>query len=165
MNMRFSPEMSTADCAVTAPIPVMRTGVEMARSMEGTQVADPRTISPVRVSVMRMDQVAEAGFAVAARAMVDAARVVFTGAYKEDRRRRLWRDLVVRERMYDKATRTGGIFQEKTVDVWVGWWGEFGWIWGELFRCSWGDGFGWRLVLGENFGYWCELIRSSGAIG
>ena len=47
----------------------------MARSMEVRQVAEPRTISPVRVSAMRMDQVAVAVDAV--RAM--AARAVFIG--------------------------------------------------------------------------------------
>ena len=46
-------------------MPVSTRGVSRARSKPVRQVAEPRTNSPVRVSVMRMDQVAFA---------VDAAR-------------------------------------------------------------------------------------------
>ena len=50
-------------------MPVRMTGVSTARSMEVRQVAEPTAISPVRVSAMRMDQVALAGVAV-----MDSAR-------------------------------------------------------------------------------------------
>jgi len=69
-NIRLRPWESTEDCAVMAPIPVRTTGVSVARSNPVRHVAEPTTNSPVRVSAMRMDHVAEAG--VAARAVVRA---------------------------------------------------------------------------------------------
>ena len=57
-----------------APIPVRTSGVSCARSKLVMQVAEPRTISPVRVSVMRMDQVADAGAARRAVARAAARR-------------------------------------------------------------------------------------------
>ena len=79
MNIRLVPLASTEDCAVTAPIPVRTRGVPWARSKLVMQVAEPRTISPVRVSVMRMDQVADAG-AVRARVAERAASLQARGS-------------------------------------------------------------------------------------
>ncbi len=60
MRARFAPEVSTADWAVTAPLPRMSTGVLARRLIPGTQVAEPTAISPVWVSTIRIDQVADA---------------------------------------------------------------------------------------------------------
>ena len=70
--------MPTADWAVTAPLPKISTGVLARRLIPGTHVAEPTAISPVLVSIIRIDHVAEAGeqaSPVAARmAVVERAR-------------------------------------------------------------------------------------------
>ena len=90
MYIRLMPLVSTEDWAVIAPIPVRTSGVSLARSNPVRQVADPRTTSPVLVSVIRMDQVAEAGDAVSERAANDAERVAILEV-----RERLWVSVVM----------------------------------------------------------------------
>jgi len=79
MNMRLMPLVSTEDWAVMAPIPVRTSGVSLARSNPVRQVAEPRTTSPVLVSVMRMDQVAEAWVEARIAGAIAARRVLKGG--------------------------------------------------------------------------------------